>query len=266
MRVLPALRLQGSTGVGRVPGHGPRRDTQAAEADGCLREPGGRGCRLDRRPTRSRLQRRVKSDLRQMSVEAQSQMFAAPEVIGAAYAEILTPLVEQLERGGQLGRFTDVDPAAQRPVRSRVCCGPVSKGNGPPAIAIVPNVRRSVLQFCLRGSASPRRPSRRSSPRTPPTSPRRGTTDSGRTWIWAWRLGGGRHRRQQGHGPGDCRNPCGGGRPRRGDGQESGGTRRGRGVVAVRRCAGRGRHQRRHDRRRLHRRGLRHRVTSDGAS
>src|ERR1700712_5284574 len=39
----------------------------------------------------------IKSDLRQMSLEAQSQMFAAPEVIGAAYAEIMKPLIEQLD-------------------------------------------------------------------------------------------------------------------------------------------------------------------------
>ena len=32
---------------------------------------------------------RIRSDLRQMSLEAQSQMFAAPELVGDAYAEIL---------------------------------------------------------------------------------------------------------------------------------------------------------------------------------
>jgi AcrR family transcriptional regulator len=92
----------------------------------------------------------IKSDLRQMSLEAQSQMFAAPEVIGAAYAEILTPLVEQLERGKQLGRFTDVDPAADSlsiqgalwaSVERQWATGDCDRAD----------VRRSMLQFCLRG-------------------------------------------------------------------------------------------------------------------
>lgn len=93
---------------------------------------------------------RVKSDLRQMSLEAQSQMFAAPEVIGAAYAEILTPLVEQLERGIKLGSFTDVDPAAHAlsiqgalwaSVERQWATGDCDRDD----------VRRSTLLFCLRG-------------------------------------------------------------------------------------------------------------------
>jgi AcrR family transcriptional regulator len=52
----------------------------------------------------------IRSDLRQMSLEAQSQMFAAPELVHAAYAEILKPLVEQLENGKRLGVFPDIDP------------------------------------------------------------------------------------------------------------------------------------------------------------
>ena len=49
----------------------------------------------------------IRSDLRQMSLEAQSQMFAAPELVGPAYREILRPLVEQLARGTDLGLFTE---------------------------------------------------------------------------------------------------------------------------------------------------------------
>ena len=44
----------------------------------------------------------IRSDLRQMSLEAQTQMFAAPELVGDAYGEILKPLVEQLEIGKRL--------------------------------------------------------------------------------------------------------------------------------------------------------------------
>ena len=52
----------------------------------------------------------IRSDLRQMSLEAQSQMFAAPDLVNAAYGEILRPLVEQLERGRDSGVFPGVDP------------------------------------------------------------------------------------------------------------------------------------------------------------
>src|ERR1700712_647319 len=52
----------------------------------------------------------IRSDLRQMSLEAQSQMFAAPELVGPSYAEILRPLVKALERGSNMGVFSDIDP------------------------------------------------------------------------------------------------------------------------------------------------------------
>ena len=55
----------------------------------------------------------IRSDLRQMSLEAQSQMFAAPELVGDAYGEILQPLVEQLESGKARGIFPDIDPTAE---------------------------------------------------------------------------------------------------------------------------------------------------------
>jgi AcrR family transcriptional regulator len=55
----------------------------------------------------------IQSDLRQMSLEAQSQMFAAPELIGPAYAEILQPLIEEIDRGKRLGVFGDVEPDAE---------------------------------------------------------------------------------------------------------------------------------------------------------
>ncbi|HEV7421089.1 MAG TPA: TetR/AcrR family transcriptional regulator [Mycobacterium sp.] len=92
----------------------------------------------------------VKSDLRQMSLEAQSQMFAAPEVIGAAYAEILTPLVEHIERGSELGCFVGVDPAEGALsiqgalwacIERQWATGDCNRSD----------VRRAVVQFCLRG-------------------------------------------------------------------------------------------------------------------
>lgn len=54
----------------------------------------------------------IRSDLRRLSVEAQTQMFASPELVADAYSEILTPLIEQLERGVHAGLFPAVDPRA----------------------------------------------------------------------------------------------------------------------------------------------------------
>jgi AcrR family transcriptional regulator len=52
----------------------------------------------------------IRSDLRQLSLEAQTQMFVAPELVAPAYREILRPLVEQLTRGKDLGVFTGIEP------------------------------------------------------------------------------------------------------------------------------------------------------------
>ncbi|MBV8862393.1 MAG: TetR/AcrR family transcriptional regulator [Mycobacterium sp.] len=52
----------------------------------------------------------IGSDLRRLSLEAQSQTFASPALIQPAYAEMLTPLIEVLERGLRSGVFRDVEP------------------------------------------------------------------------------------------------------------------------------------------------------------
>ena len=93
---------------------------------------------------------RIRSDLRQMSLEAQTQMFAAPELVGYAYAEILKPLVEQLESGKRLGTFPGIDPTADAlsihgaiwaSVERQWATGECDRGA----------VRDQVVRFCLRG-------------------------------------------------------------------------------------------------------------------
>ena len=59
------------------------------------------------------LNQQIRSDLRQMSLEAQNQMFAAPELVAPAYREVLRPLVEQLTRGRDLGLFGEIDPEGE---------------------------------------------------------------------------------------------------------------------------------------------------------
>jgi AcrR family transcriptional regulator len=92
----------------------------------------------------------IRSDLRKVSLEAQSQMFAAPELVGPAYGEILRPLIEQLQRGRDLGLFTEIDPdnealSIQGVVWSSVERHWATAGCDPS------DLRQRVQRFCLRG-------------------------------------------------------------------------------------------------------------------
>jgi AcrR family transcriptional regulator len=51
-------------------------------------------------------------DLRRLSLEAQSQTLASPALIQPAYAEMLAPLIEALQRGLRSGVFRDVEPVS----------------------------------------------------------------------------------------------------------------------------------------------------------
>lgn len=92
----------------------------------------------------------IKSDLRRLSLEAQSQMFASPELIHPAYAMMLEPLVEQLGRGLEHGVFSDIDPAIEAQSIQGVVWASTERqwaaGDCQRA-----EVRESVLRFCLRG-------------------------------------------------------------------------------------------------------------------
>src|ERR1700760_2446218 len=92
----------------------------------------------------------VKSDLRLLSVEAQSQMFAAPELIQPAFEEMLKPLIEQLNDGLRDGVFHDADPVAE----AKSIQGVVWASTEPQWAAANyerSEVRRRALRFCLRG-------------------------------------------------------------------------------------------------------------------
>jgi hypothetical protein len=96
----------------------------------------------------------IRSDLRQMSLEAQTQMFASPELVSDAYREFLKPLVEQLESGRRAGVFTDIDPTADAlsihgaiwaSVEQQWATGDCDRDA----------VRDHVVRFCLRGIGVP---------------------------------------------------------------------------------------------------------------
>jgi AcrR family transcriptional regulator len=92
----------------------------------------------------------IKSDLRGLSLEAQSQMFASPALIQPAYGEMLTPLVEQLQHGLACGVFHDVDPVTDAQSIQGVVWTSTERqwaaGDCDRA-----DVRERVLRFCLRG-------------------------------------------------------------------------------------------------------------------
>src|ERR1700723_1507272 len=52
----------------------------------------------------------IKSDLRRLSLEAQSQTSASPGLVQPAYAEMLKPLSDALQHGLQRGVFHHIDP------------------------------------------------------------------------------------------------------------------------------------------------------------
>lgn len=96
----------------------------------------------------------IRSDLRQMSREAQSQMFAAPELVGPAYGEILRPLVEELTRGKALGLFPDVDPPSDAlSVQGAVWASVERYWAGERREQL--SLRTRTQRFCLRGLGVP---------------------------------------------------------------------------------------------------------------
>ncbi|HTQ18678.1 TetR/AcrR family transcriptional regulator [Mycobacterium sp.] len=92
----------------------------------------------------------IKSDLRHLSLEAQSQMFASPELIAPAYAQMLEPLIEALRHGLEQGVFHDIDPVADAQAIQGVvwACTERHWATGDSERAAV---RQRVLRFCLRG-------------------------------------------------------------------------------------------------------------------
>jgi AcrR family transcriptional regulator len=92
----------------------------------------------------------IRSDLRQMSLEAQNQMVAAPELVAPAYREILRPLVEKLTCGKDLGIFRDIDPDGEALSIHGVVWTNIERHWGI-AQRDPSEIRRRVQSFCLRG-------------------------------------------------------------------------------------------------------------------
>ncbi len=92
----------------------------------------------------------IGSDLRRLSLEAQSQAFASPGLVQPAYAEILKPLSDALQRGLRSGMFHHVDPVTDARFIHGVVWAAVDQqwATGDCDRA---DLRQRSLRFCLRG-------------------------------------------------------------------------------------------------------------------
>ena len=92
----------------------------------------------------------VKSELRQVSLEAQSKGFSSPELVAPSYTAILEPLIQHLERGMESGVFHDIIPAAAAKSINGVVWAATQRqwatGHWDRC-----EVRERALRFCLRG-------------------------------------------------------------------------------------------------------------------
>jgi AcrR family transcriptional regulator len=88
--------------------------------------------------------------LRRMSLEVESNAFSLSERASPAYNAILEPLIEQLERGLELGAFADIVPAtAAKSIDGVVWAG--SQRQLATHRWDRAEVRERALRFCLRG-------------------------------------------------------------------------------------------------------------------
>lgn len=92
----------------------------------------------------------IRSDLRQMSLEAYKQMFATPELVSDAYGEILKPLVDQLEKGRADGVFLDIDPVADALSIHGAIWASVER-QWTTGDCDQHDVREQIIRFCMRG-------------------------------------------------------------------------------------------------------------------
>jgi AcrR family transcriptional regulator len=96
----------------------------------------------------------IKSDLRRLSTEAQSQMFGSPNLVMPAYAQLLKPLSEALHRGVERGVFRHVDPVSDAEAIHAVVWAGIER-QWMAGDCDRDNVRRRALRFCLGGLGVP---------------------------------------------------------------------------------------------------------------
>lgn len=96
----------------------------------------------------------IRADLRTSSLEARSQMFSAPDVVGPAYRETLGPLIEALERGKCAGIFADIDPVTDAELLHGAVWACVERQWATGSCDRT-RTRDAALRFCLQGLGAP---------------------------------------------------------------------------------------------------------------
>jgi AcrR family transcriptional regulator len=96
----------------------------------------------------------IRSDLRRVSMEAQSQMFASANLVQPAYAQMLKPLSEALQRGMRDGVFHHVDPVTDAQAIHAVVWASIER-QWAAGDCDRDEVRHRALRFCLRGLGVP---------------------------------------------------------------------------------------------------------------
>jgi AcrR family transcriptional regulator len=92
----------------------------------------------------------IKLDLRRVSLEAQSKVFSSPELVLPGYTAILEPLIEQLQRGLEIGVFQDIVAAtAAKSINGVVWAA--TQRQWATGRWERDEVREHVLRLCLRG-------------------------------------------------------------------------------------------------------------------
>jgi AcrR family transcriptional regulator len=92
----------------------------------------------------------IKSDLRRVSLEAHSQMFASPNLVMPAYAQLLKPLSQALQRGLQHGVFHHIDPVTDAQAIHAVVWAGIER-QWTTGDCDRDDVRQRALRFCLGG-------------------------------------------------------------------------------------------------------------------
>ncbi|ORW34910.1 TetR/AcrR family transcriptional regulator [Mycobacterium palustre] len=92
----------------------------------------------------------IKSDLRRVSLEAQSQMFASPKLVQPAYEQLLKPLSEALRRGLENRVFRHIDPVTDAQAIHAVVWAAIER-QWATGDCDRDSVRQRALRFCLGG-------------------------------------------------------------------------------------------------------------------
>ena len=92
----------------------------------------------------------IRSDLRRVSLEAQSQMFASPNVVMPAYAQLLKPLSQVLQHGLEHGVFHHIDPVTDAQAIHAVVWAGIER-QWTTGDCDRDDVRQRALRFCLGG-------------------------------------------------------------------------------------------------------------------